>query len=433
MSAPLSARRQAAAAAWHDRPAIVLVHAGQPVSIPGGADMTYPFRPHTEYAWLADRWRPGGVLAYDSQDGWVDFVTPVSQDEQVWEGTTPDDASVAGARPLTDLEAWLRARDGRPIAVLGSPLPGVEDDLELRAELRQRLLAARRPKDTHELGLMRQAAAATAAGYAVLHDTLRPGLSARDVQAVLEAAFLRAGGDGPAYPSIVGGGPRAAVFHGAPTRRPLNAGEVVLIDAGAEVAGYACDVTRTYPVDGRFTPEQAALYAVVLDAQVEAVAGCRAGQEFKALHLRAALTMTRGLVDLGLLKGDPESLVERDVHALLFPHGLGHLVGLGVRDASGYIPGRQPEDRPGLRFLRMDLPLAPGFVTTIEPGLYFVPGLLDDPRHRAEYRDDVDWDRVDKWRPCGGVRIEDDVLVTDGDPEVLTGTIGKSLESVQTL
>jgi len=426
----LAPRRTKAARAWDLSSALVLIHAGQPVPIPGGADQTYPFRPHTEYTWLADRWRPGGVLAYDPQDGWTDFVVPVDLDEQVWEGAQPDDPAAAGGRPIDELAGWLSARGDRPRAVLGCPLPGVTDDAGLREELRARLQAVRRVKDAHELNLIRRAVAASVAGYAAVREALAPGMTERDVQAVLEAGFLRGGGDRPGYATIVGGGRRAAVFHGDPRPEPLGPEDVVLIDAGAEVAGYTSDVTRTYPAGGRFTPEQAALYAAVLTAQEQAVAACRAGQEFKDLHLRTAVALARGLVDIGILKGDPESLVERDAHALFFPHGLGHLVGLGVRDASGYLPGRRPEDRPGLRFLRMDLALQPGYVTTIEPGLYFVDGLLDRRENRERYRDAVDWDRVEAWRHLGGIRIEDDVLVTDGEPDVLTREIPKRLGDI---
>ncbi len=421
----LARRRDLAAAAWRDLDAVILVHAGQPVPIPGGADQTYPFRPHTEYTWLADRWRAGGVLAFDPRDGWHDFVAPVSIDEVVWEGASPDDPAAAGGLPLAQLGDYLGRRRDRTLAVLGSDLPGVAADHAVRDEARVRLLAVRRAKDDHELGLMRRAAAATAAGFAALRAALAPGVSERDLQAELEGGFLRGGGDGIAFTSIIGAGTRAAVFHGAPSRRPIADGELVLVDAGAEAGGYACDVTRTYPASGRFTPEQAALYAAVLAAQEEAIAACRPGQEFRELHLRAAVTLASGLVDLGLLRGRPEDLVDRDAHALFFPHGLGHLVGLGVRDASGYLPGRARSDRPGLAFLRMDLPLEAGYVTTIEPGLYFVPGLLDDPVHRERYRRDVNWDRVDAWRHLGGVRLEDDVLVTSGGPQVLTAAIPK--------
>ena len=142
--------------------------------------------------------------------------------------------------------------------------------------------------------------------------------------------------------------------------------------------------------------------------------------------MAAARDMDEGLVGLGILRVGPDALVEQDAHALFFPHGLGHLVGLGVRDASGYLPGRQRSKRFGLAFLRCDFPLQPGFVTTVEPGLYFIPALLNDPERRARYRDAVDWAKVDGLVGFGGIRIEDDVLVTDGAPEVLTAAIPKT-------
>jgi Xaa-Pro aminopeptidase len=131
---------------------------------------------------------------------------------------------------------------------------------------------------------------------------------------------------------------------------------------------------------------------------------------------------------MGILRGQPESLVEQEVHALFFPHGLGHLVGLGVRDASGLARGRTRDPRPSLRSLRMDLPLAEGFVVTVEPGLYFIPALLQDAARRERHRETVNWNLVDAHLAIGGVRIEDDVLVRAGGPEVLTARIPKALD-----
>jgi Xaa-Pro aminopeptidase len=208
-----------------------------------------------------------------------------------------------------------------------------------------------------------------------------------------------------------------------PTERPFQSGELVLIDAAAEVRRYLCDVTRTFAVTGSFSGFQKEVYDVVLHAEKRAIARCRAGTEYRDVHLGAARDIAEGLVRLGLLRGDVDTLVERDVHALFFPHGIGHMVGFGVRDATGYLPGRQPSPRPGLAALRTDLPLQPGYVLTIEPGIYFVPALLGDSKRRETYRDAVAWDRVDRLMDFGGVRIEDNVLVTAGEPEVLTASI----------
>ena len=155
----------------------------------------------------------------------------------------------------------------------------------------------------------------------------------------------------------------------------------------------------------------------------DAIARCVPGAEWREIHLAAALQIAEGLVSLGILVGAPDSLVERDTHAMFFPHGLGHMVGLGVRDASGYLPGRKRSDRPGLNMLRTDLPLEKGYLMTVEPGIYFIPALLQDPALRERHRDAVRWDRVDSLLDFGGIRIEDDVLVTDGTPEVLTSAI----------
>jgi len=137
--------------------------------------------------------------------------------------------------------------------------------------------------------------------------------------------------------------------------------------------------------------------------------------------------LMEGLVAMKVMRGNPADLVERDAHTLFFPHGLGHMLGLGVRDASGQAPGRPKDSRPSLRSLRMDLPLAPGMVVTVEPGLYFIPPLLQDPVRRAKYADDVNWSLVDRHLHLGGVRVEDDILITNGAPEVLTRMIPREL------
>jgi Xaa-Pro aminopeptidase len=130
---------------------------------------------------------------------------------------------------------------------------------------------------------------------------------------------------------------------------------------------------------------------------------------------------------MGVMKGDPTSLVEQEAHTLFFPHGLGHMVGLGVRDASGVEPGRVKNPRPSLKSLRMDLTLRPGYVVTVEPGLYFIPALINDPKRREQYRDCVNWTLAESCLGLGGVRFEDNLVITDGDPENLTAAIPMSL------
>ena len=423
MDAPLSQRRTRVAAAWDLKDDVVLIGAGEAISVPGGADQTYPFIAHSEYFWLTDRETPGGVLAFDPNDGWTDFVPAVSEAERVWEGRTD-----APGTPLPELAGWLAARRGRRLVALGVPLPGLPAEAARVAEVREALTHARRPKDAVEMTRIRDAARATEAGFEAAVRSIRPGASERAIQGELESAFFRAGGDRTAYGTIVGEGSNSGVLHFTPGARVVAAGDNVLIDAGAEIGRYCADVTRTYRAGSADAGLFRDLYAVVLGVEERAVARCVPGAEWRDVHLSAALEIADGLVRIGLLRGDPATLLERDTVALFFPHGLGHMVGLGVRDASGYLPGRARSTRPGLSMLRTDLPLEAGYVITVEPGVYFIPALLRDPARRALHRDAVAWSKVDALLDFGGIRIEDDVHVTAAAPENLTVAIPKDLD-----
>ncbi len=414
----LERRRARAAKAWGLTREIVLVGAGEPVFLPGHQDQTYPFRAHAEYFWLTDREKPGGVLAYDPREGWTDFVPAVTEAQRVWEG-----ALGAGGVPVDGLATWLKKRGKRPVAVLGAKVKGVTSDARLAKRVREGLLDARRPKDEEELRRMRKAAEATAAGFARIAPMIRPGIIERALEIEIEAEFFRHGAERTAYDTIVGSGPNSGVLHFMPTSRAARAGELVLIDAGAEVQGYACDVTRTYAASGTFTPEQRDIYAIVDEARRNGIERCRPGVEWRDVHLGACLDIARGLSGIGLLRGTAESLLEQDAQALFFPHGIGHMVGLGVRDAGGKLPGRKQSKKPGIKNLRVDLPLKPGHVMTVEPGIYFIPALLQNAEKRKQYRDAVAWDRVDRMLSFGGIRIEDNVLVTAAEPESLTAAI----------
>ena len=422
MNPLLTARLHRLSAALPLGDALLVVCAGRPVPLPEISDQAYPFFSHAEYFYLTDCECVDAVVAYDPRDGiWLSFVPVVTEAERVWEGR----AQLPGL-PLADFSSWLAARPGRPVAQLGAPRPDVPFEAALTARIREHFHHARRPKDAGELALLRGAAAATAAGFAQLPSLLRPGVSERALQVELEAAFFRAGGTRTGYSTIVGAGPNSAVLHFSPSARVTRPGEFVLIDAGAAIGRYTADVTRTFVV-GQPSPFQRDLYQIVLAAQERAIVRCVAGAEWTAIHLACAVDLVAGLVAMGVMRGDPTSLVEQEAHMLFFPHGLGHMVGLGVRDGSGLLPGRAKNPRPSLRTLRMDLPLVPGYVVTVEPGLYFIPPLLQDPARRERYRDCVNWPLVDQHVGTGGVRIEDNLHITDGAPENLTAAIPKTL------
>lgn len=450
--AGLRSRRQAIARSWDLARAAVLIPAGLPVPIPG-SDQFHDFHAHPEFTYLAGARTPGACLAFDPAEGWVLFAPVPSLEDRVWVGDGEDLEALAGAtglpvRPLPGLRAWLEHRRGEALAILGNddityrPAGyGIESwaaleldvDHNLSTRLGEQVAESRRSKDSSEVALMRAAADASRGGHLLALRTALPGMSERQLQIELEAEFFRHGAGRTAYGSIVGTGSNGAVLHFSPTARQLRNGELVLIDAGAEWEGYASDVTRTFPASTRFEGIHRDLYQLVLDVQQSAIATVRPGVEYRDLHLAASAHIAAGLVDLGILRGDPAGLVERDAHALFFPHGLGHMLGLATHDAGGCLEGRTPSDRFGLKWLRADLPLQPGYVVTIEPGIYFIRALLTDPARREQYRDMVDWDRVDGLLDAGGIRIEDDVLVTETGADVLSGAIPKSIPEIEAL
>jgi Xaa-Pro aminopeptidase len=415
--AQLERRRGAAADAWQLRDEIVLVGAGDPIHVPGRADIA-----HSEYYWLTDRNRPGGVLAFDPGEGWFDFPAPVTVADRLWSGASDGEPESPTA---DDLPAWLETGDrARRALWLGTAPAGVSvgDGDQLTERLRLQLSAVRRPKDGVELGRMRAAQRATRAAFARVAEVLADGVTERQAQIELEAAAFRHGAAAMGYDTIIGAGPNAAVLHFMPTGRVMHRGELVLIDAGAEQLGYVSDITRTFCVGGVMTDTQQELHAIVHAAQRAAIERVRPDVEWRDVHRTAALAIAEGLVAAGILHGNRESLVESGAVGLFFPHGIGHLVGLGVRDAGEplYERRHQPPPYPNLR---IDLPLEPGMVVTVEPGVYFVPALLQDPERRARHRDEVDWSRVDRMLRFGGIRIEDNLLVTADSHEVITADV----------
>ena len=432
MSTDYAARRERLAAALNLTDDILLVGAGRPLPKPEPSDQLLPFIAHQEYYYLTGLPEAtGGIVAFDPRDrtsgrhsggGWVSFVPEVTEAERVWEGREQLPGETLGKFP-----SWLAARPGRRVAMLGAPADGVAFDAARTSEVRAAFQHARRSKEPGEIALMQRCAAATTAGYAVIQPLLKPGVSERRLQIELEAEYFRQGAQKTGYDTIVGVGAQSAVFHGSPSpARVARDGDFILIDSGAELDRYVIDVTRTY-VAGQPSALQRDLYQAVLSALQRASARCRPGAEWKDIHFGAAVDLVASLVAMGLLKGRPESLVEQEAHMLFFPHGIGHMLGLGVRDASGLEPGRAKDPRPCLQSLRMDLILRPGYIVTVEPGLYFIPAILNDPARRTKYRDSVNWSLAERHLGLGGVRIEDNLVITEGEPLNLTAAIPKQL------
>ncbi|GAB4240941.1 MAG: aminopeptidase P family protein [Stanieria sp.] len=241
-----------------------------------------------------------------------------------------------------------------------------------------------------------------------------------------------------AYGSIVT--VHGEVLHNEQYHHSLQTGDLLLADVGAETPlGWAADITRTWAVSGKFSETQRDLYQVVLAAHDACIEKIHPGVEYRDIHFLAAQIIAEGLVNLGILKGNPDDLVAMDAHALFFPHGIGHLLGLDVHDMedlgdlAGYEPGRVRSDRFGLGYLRLDRPLRPGMLVTIEPGFYQVPAILNHPDFRNQYQKVVNWERLEQFADVRGIRIEDDVLVTESGYEVLTAALPTKVEEIEAL
>jgi Xaa-Pro aminopeptidase len=322
--------------------------------------------------------------------------------------------SVAICPPRPDTLAWL-AKLGVAQATSDELIPIID----------QRLI-----KDSHELTAMRHAAAVTGEAHRTAMAATRVGGREADVAAAFGAVLARH----ECRPSFTPGVTvRGEVLHSQGYANTLTAGALLLVDAGAEEpGGYACDVTRTYPVGGSFTPIQRQLYDVVLRALRAATAACVSGARYRDVHDLAARVICEGLIETGLLRGDPAELVARRAHVLFFPHGVGHLIGLDVHDMedfgdlAGYAPGRTRRPGFGDKFLRLDRDLVAGMTVTIEPGIYLVPAIWERGDLVGPLADVVNRRAVDALlkSALGGIRIEDTICVRQtGGPEVLTADI----------
>jgi Xaa-Pro aminopeptidase len=403
-----------------------------PASVPTiySNDVENRYRPESDLFYLTGFPEPeaAAVLAPDCEEGcfWL-LVRPRDGEKEVWTGRragTEDALAVYGAdvaRPIGELEKVLEELlDGAPALYYAMGRhPAVEPLISRVLERLRRARNRRAPavvadpdalvremrliKDEAELRLMRRAASITCAAHRRAMAHIAPGKSEREVQAVIEYEFLRRGAGGPAYPTICGSGPNACTLHYIDNDRRMRDGELVLIDAGCEYDLYCADVTRTYPVSGRYSRAQRELYEVVLAAHTAAVAAVRPGVAWNAPHQAASEVLARGLAELGILEGTGREALRTGSYRRHFMHQTSHWLGLDVHDAGKVVHNDRPRR------------LASGMVLTIEPGLYLA---RDDKTVPTRYRG-------------LGIRIEDDVLVVRGGHEILTDGLPRQARDIQ--
>jgi Xaa-Pro aminopeptidase len=409
----------------------VAVFAAAPLAV-RNHDVEHPYRQDSDFHYLTGLDEPQSVLVLSNQHPEhrvVLFVRPRKREREIWDGPR---AGVEGA--VADFGADVAF----PIDELAKRLPDylgnverlhyrVAQDDQADARLFDCLNVLRRGgrrgvmapvaiidssvhlhemrirKSGGELSTMRQAAEITKEAHVRAMQVARPGMHEYEIDAELLHIFRKHGSQRPAYESIVGSGPNATILHYRAGDRVLEDGELLLIDAGCEFDYYASDVTRTFPVSGNFSAEQRAVYEVVLRAQKAAIDAVKPGVTLDALHDGAVRSITEGLVDIGLLTGDVDSLIEEKKYEPFYMHRTSHWLGMDVHDVGRYyVDG-------------VNRPLEPGFVLTVEPGIYIA----------------TDAEGVDeRWRGIG-VRVEDDVAVTTHGHEVLTDGIPKEIADVE--
>ncbi|QNP30031.1 aminopeptidase P N-terminal domain-containing protein [Cylindrospermopsis curvispora] len=401
-------------------------------------DVEYVYRQDSDFYYLTGFNEPEAVAVLAPHHGehrFILFVQPKDREKEVWSGYR---CGVEGAKEIYGADMAY------PITELDDKLPqylqkaeriyyhlGRDSHFNDRIIRHYQNLLVTRPrrgtgpiaiedtgpilhglrlhKSNFEVDLMRQAADIAVSAHNHAMSIARPGSYEYEIQAEIEHIFRLQGGMGPAYPSIVAAGKNACVLHYIENNYQMQEQELLLIDAGCAYRYYNSDITRTFPVNGKFTPEQKALYEIVLEAQKQAIQEVKPGNGFDAPHKKAVQVLTEGLVEVGLLKGEVNQLIQEGKYKQFYMHRTSHWLGLDVHDVGVYQHGEVPQV------------LQPGQVLTIEPGLYIVP-------HTPPAEDQPPID--DRWVGIG-IRIEDDVLVTPQGNEVLTAGVPKEIADLE--
>ncbi len=429
-----AAHRSAVLAHLADDEAVLVF--GGPHHLRNG-DAEYRYRPDSDVYWLTG-WEDPQVAVFlrPGEEPVTMFVQARDPERETWTGRrkgpegAKEEHGADVAFPFSDVESELpRLLQGVATLHYGFARDPEHDALVMSAVARARrsgrlkglvapqtfhhptvlLHELRLVKSEAEIDRLREAARISAEAHIRAMRAAGPGVREFAIEAVLMHSFLEQGSTGAGYTPIVASGDNATILHYVTNRDVCEDGELLLIDAGCEVDFYTADITRTFPVNGRFTDVQRRVYQAVLDAQLASIDACRAGRTFLDVHAASVQGLTEAMVALGLLDGDVDELVSTDAFKRYYMHGTSHWLGLDVHDVGLYTTA--PGEESGSRVL------APGMVLTVEPGLY-VP--LDDEDAPEELRGI-------------GVRIEDDVLVTDGDPDVLTAEAPKAPDLIEEL
>lgn len=421
------------------------------------ADNTYRFRQNSHFLYYTGLSKPDmALLSFPEPGHDILFLRTPSIDDIVWTGPQPSSADLAHSagidtvEDLDRLEEYVAKARSQKVQIHYLP-PYQHSSLfrlaqlldmetgEVMANVSQTLMEAvakqRSIKSDVEIAEIEDALIITDKMHRACMAAGRPGKRESELAGLIQGIALSDDRD-QAYSPIVT--VRGEVLHNHSYDNLLAEGQLLLNDSGAESPRfYASDITRTFPVTGKFTSVQAEIYQLVLRMQLGTIGAIRPGISYRDVHLGACRILAEGMRAIGLMRGDPSDAVEAGAHALFFPHGIGHMMGLDVHDMEdlgdvvGYVRKEKRSGQFGLNFLRLSRPLEPGFVLTVEPGIYFIPALIERWQKEQLHKEFIDYDQVARFIGFGGIRIEDDVLVTPSGALVLGPGVPKTIPEVE--
>ncbi|MCZ7610051.1 MAG: aminopeptidase P family protein [Ignavibacterium sp.] len=419
---------------------------------------TYKFRQDSSFLYYFGIDIPGmsGLIDLDEDKEYL-FGYEFTIEDTVWMGPQPKLAELAGqtgveiSKPIDELKKFLKSKKKKQSKIHFLPPYRAEHILKLSdlldenpnrlkskssKKLIEAVVAQRSIKAEEEIAEIEYAMEIAYQMHTTAMRMAKPGVIERDIAGAIEGIALSIG-NGVSFHSIVSknGQTLHNHFHG----NVLKEGDLLVCDAGAEsLLHYASDITRTTPVGGKFSYKQKEIYEIVLTAQKNAINMIKPDVKHVDVHLTAAKIIAAGLSQLGLMKGDLNSAVKAGAHALFMPHGLGHMMGLDVHDMEnlgedyvGYDNTTKRSDQFGLSYLRLAKELKPGYVFTCEPGIYFIPELIDLWKSQKKFKNFINYDKVEEYRDFGGIRIEDNILVTQTGYKVLGRPIPKEADDVE--
>lgn len=409
-----------------------------------GTDFEYPFRQESNFWYLTGVDEADYHAILDIATGNYYLFTP-KRDAQygVWHGRIkPKEEIQESYQPDylhydSELPGILKKLNPDVIYCLNDEQSEFIEDLDRNFKVETETLTdvltyCRCIKTEQELDKLRKAAEINRIAHIEVLKALKPGINEYELKGLFEYYQQKHGLLHAAYSGIHAGGVNSAILHYTENNQKINDGDLYLIDAGYEYKGYASDVTRTYPANGRFSGDQAAVYNVVLETLNQSIELAKPGVKMEDLHLAACRIVLHGLQEIGIVQGGVEEMMENNIFALFFPHGLGHFLGLDTHDVGGYPKGVERIDRPGIRYLRVRRELMPGMVITIEPGIYFIPALLKPALEDPEISKYLVKEKIEKLFNFGGVRIEDNLIITENGNENLTD-IPKSIQDIEAM